>query len=289
VTEHDRMLEAVVVSDDADRLMVALETPGGDVIEPATLSGIPGASHFVGAHEILYRIDLPFPATGGSSHGGKWALLLAKRGVGPRHESIRSYVAGATDDRRPVSYAAIVNTRSEVGFRADVRQAAHFLGSEATVDAWLTQFGVPFERSARVLAHWTSPGQARSTLVLSEEEPGHYAARHVLSEVGLHRIRVCADGHTERGFVFKREATRTLYVGASSADDPENGGTVHGHGTTLDCLLCRLLAWKGVQAFLKSLGGDPEALAACCKDRMAELAADRERELRIPGTSGARG
>jgi hypothetical protein len=266
VTEHDRMIEAIVLSENADRLTVALETPGGEVIGPAALSGIPGASHFAGAHEVVYRIDLPFPAPGGASHGGKWALVLAK---------------GGSDDKRPVSYAAIVNTRSEVAFRADVRQSGHFVGAEASVDAWLTQFGVPFERNARVLAHWTSPSSALSTLTLSEKEPGHYAARHVLSEVGLHRIRVTADGQTERGFVFKREATRTLYAGTSSADDPGNE-RLRAEGTKADCLLCRLLAWPGIRALLKRLGGDPATLDACCHDRTTELAADRERELRIP-------
>lgn len=206
VTEQDRMLEAIVLSDDARSLRVSLETPRGELIEPSALQAIPGASYFAGAHEVFYRIDLPFPPGQSGSHGGRWAVVLAKRG----------------DDRRPVSYAAIVNTRSEVAFRADARQTGHFVGADARVDAWLTQFGAPFEGSARVLAQWWSPGGARSALTLREEEQGHYAARHILSEVGLHRITVSADGRTPRGFVFKREATRTLFAGTSSASDPGN-------------------------------------------------------------------
>ncbi len=206
VTEQDHMLEAIVLSDDARSLRVSLETPRGELIEPSALQAVPGASYFAGAHDVFYRIDLPFPPGQRGSHGGRWALVLAKRG----------------DDRRPVSYAAIVNTRSEVAFRADARQTKHFVGAEARVNARLTQFGAPFEGRARVLAQWWSPRGARSTLTLREEEQGHYAARHILSEVGLHRITLSADGQTPRGFVFKREATRTLFAGTSSANDPGN-------------------------------------------------------------------
>lgn len=188
-------------------------------------------------------------------------------------------IAKGTDDKRSVSYAAVVNTRSEVALRAGVRQSGHVVGAEATVDAWLTQFGAPFERTARVLAHWMTPGNAVSTLTLNEAEPGHYTVRHTLSEVGLHRIRVRVDGRTEGGFVFTREATRTLYVGASSADDPANGGATVGHSTTLDCLLCSLLASPAGRRFLSRNGLDPQTLHGCCHDRKAALAADRQREL----------
>jgi L-lysine epsilon oxidase-like protein len=272
VTEHDRMLEVIVLSDKAGRLKATLETPAGDVIEPSSLGGIPRAVYFAGLRELLYRFELPFPLGGRPRHGGKWALLLA---------------TGA-DDKRPVPYAAIVNTRSEVALRANVRQTGHVVGADARIDAWLTQFGAPFERAARVVAHCTSPSQAVSTLTLAEEEPGHYAAHHAVSEVGLHRIRLAADGRTEGGFIFKREATRTVYVGASSADDPANAGAVPGRRTTLDCLLCALLASHGVRAMLERAGCDLKALAACCRDRTAELAADREREIHNSGTRRGR-
>jgi hypothetical protein len=286
VTEHDRMLEAIVVSNEADHLVAALETPRGDLIEPSTLGGIPRAIHFAGAREILYRIDLPFPAAAGARHAGTWALLIAKGRYGPGRESITT-IAKGTDDKRPVSYAAVVNTRSEVALRAGVRQSGHVVGAEATVDAWLAQFGAPFDGTARVLAHWTTPGNAVSTLTLNEAEPGHYTVRHILSEVGLHRIRVRADGRSEGGFIFTREATRTLYVGASSADDPANGGATVGHSTTLDCLLCSLLASPAGRRFLSSNGVDPQTLHGCCHDRKAALAADRQRELHESDTHRA--
>jgi L-Lysine epsilon oxidase N-terminal/von Willebrand factor type A domain len=266
VTEQDRMLEAIVLSDAAKNLRVALETPRGELIEPSTLGAVPGASYFAGAHEVFYRIDLPFPPGNKGSHGGRWALVLAKRG----------------DDRTPVPYAAIVNTRSEVAFRVDARQTGHFVGADARVDAWLTQFGAPYEGSARVLAQWLSPSGARSTLTLRQEEQGHYAVRHILPQVGLHRIRVSADGRTPRGFVFKREATRTLFAGTSGASDPGNGGAITGSMTTLDCVVCRMLELPDVRRLLERFGIDPKALDACCHSRKAELEADRERELRIP-------
>jgi hypothetical protein len=267
LTEYDRMVEAIVLSDNAGSLKATLETPQGDVIGPSSLSGVPRASYFAGPREILYRFELPFPVGGAARHGGKWALLLSKK----------------SDDKRPISFAAIVNTRSEVGLRADVRQTGHFVGADARVDAWLTQFGVPLERSARVVAHWTNPSGAVTTVTLAEEEGGHYSARHVLSEVGLHRIHVRADGRTERGFVFKREATRTLYVGSSSADDPASGAAIPGRRSTLDCVLCALLASDGVRSLLARVGVDPKPLAACCHDRAAALAADREREMHARG------
>jgi hypothetical protein len=264
MTNHDRMLEAIVLTDRAKRLSVSVETPHGEVIQPASLAGIPRATYVEGAHAVFYRFELPFPGRVKAAQAGKWALLLSTR------------------DERPVPYAAIVNTRSEIVMRADARQTAHFAGADARVDVWLTQYGAPFERQARVLAYWSMPSGAPTALTLREEEPGHYVARQVLAEVGRHRIRITADGRTEEGFFFKRETTRTLFAGASSADDPANGLTGP-RRTALECMLCALLASQGIRAWLDRQGVDPKTLSACCQDRLAELAADRERERGMTG------
>ena len=199
MSDLDRTIEAIVLTSHVRRISVSLETPGGELIQPTSLAGVPHAAYLEGAQAICYRFDLPFVGHVESAHGGRWSIRLAAR------------------DGRPVPYAAIVNTRSEIALRADVQQAGQLAGADVRVDAWLTQFGAPFPRSARVRAEWLRPSGDRTSLTLTEERPGHYVARQVLADVGLHRIRLGVDGRTEKGFAFTRETTRTLYAGV---DDP---------------------------------------------------------------------
>jgi hypothetical protein len=242
VTEAELSFEAIVLCRMPKRLRVELQAPDGTVVTPEAALGIPGLSYR--EHEGIrsFRAVLPLLASPRRlQHAGEWALLVSQAG------SEANLSGKPASQRQPIAYAATVNARSALSFRADIVQASTLPGSSVKVEATLDAFGGPWHAES-ISAQVTGPDGLSFTVPLTEQQPGRYAASFEPVRLGLYRLRVGASGRTPSGQRFRRELVATAAVAHSALGDarfgPEPGEPVQPPGACerlLQRALCRVL------------------------------------------------
>ena len=97
LSETDISAKAIVLSPAPHAITFRLETPQGDIIDPATAGAHPTLAFEMAQQVALYRVGLPVPLAGGSAHAGRW---YARLGIEPRY--YKRYLSVA---RQPASGA----------------------------------------------------------------------------------------------------------------------------------------------------------------------------------------
>lgn len=267
LSETDISAKAILLSPAPHAIKFTLETPQGDIIDPATAGAHPTLAFELAPQVALYRIGLPAPLPGGSAHAGRWhARLTIDRAHFKRYLS--------TLDDRPDAIAAAaahglrynfnVHAYSNLRLRASVLQTSNVPGATITVRGVLTEYGVPVAGRATCRAELSRPDNTQSTLAMAEVQPGVFEASVLASIPGIHTFRVLAEGRTFRGLPFTREQTLTGAVWRGGDDTPPS---VLDEPTRNDDRLCRLLACllgnTGVVEMLKRHGIDSDEIKRC--------------------------
>ncbi len=255
----------------------ALETPNGDLMDPATATGL-GNVFEVGANMSFYRFALPVPLGAQGAHAGTWHALLQVDEEEFKRQLVHLREKDPEAFRRAVAhgvrYSVSVHTRSSLKMSVRLSQNSLEPGATLTVRTKLTEYDLPVERRADVQAEVQLPDNTRIVLPLSEAEPGIFEASTPAPIQGIYYFRVMASGATLRGTRFTREQTLTaaVFQGGNNPlptgqDDPR----------TRDEQVCRLLDCllknESIQRFLHERGIDAESLLKCvhgfCNERLA--------------------
>ncbi|QEA37737.1 VWA domain-containing protein [Pistricoccus aurantiacus] len=207
LTEAD--VEAtVILLTDLPLLRYWLETPEGEVLNPgvATTSG---ATYAVGTNMAFYRFGLPLPVGEHSARAGTWQAVLEidmKRW--------KRYLAEQGEQKVPrgVRYSLSVHAYSNLRMRARLDQESLAPGGLCGISAVLTEYDLPLERRARIVAEIERPDHGRLELPLDEVEPGIFEAVLPTSMHGLYRICLRASGKSRRGLPFTREQLLTAAI-----------------------------------------------------------------------------
>jgi hypothetical protein len=201
-------------------------------------------------------------------HASQATRLRAQQQVGVMTEQQRSFAIGqgvgagasgfagsvvgqtmlelaGTSGQRTLPYGLIVHSYSNVSLRAELHQGGYELGARISVQARLTQSGVPLLGDGVVWGELTRPDGSQVPIAFQTGAPGNYAAEFVAGSAGVHKLRVRARGRTRKGMPFAREQTLTAVVWRGGDRDAENGA---GRGNRLidalnerDERLCNLL------------------------------------------------
>jgi hypothetical protein len=257
VTEAEFRVDAIVVSDQASRLVLELEGPDGTRRTFESLAGMPG-SHIVRKPRVgMARVPMPLKFGSGTAWGpGTWHLMIshgkeipASAAVGAAHGGS---LATAARQRNPaISYAAIVNARSSIQLDAQVsagttRDACFMLEARASFA------GAPLPREASVHATITTPAGGQIGLPLAAAEQGRFVAHFDTAAPGLHTILFRAIGHSPAGHRFVRETTRTTALRSPDAccrkrrtvEDLRQARAAGSWWQRLLAVLCRLLGYR---------------------------------------------
>jgi hypothetical protein len=251
----------------------AVETPAGDLITTSTAPGLPGTSFVIGRNVSYYRLTLPVPI-GAGARAGRWHAILKAD-----EKYFQRYLSEA-EERRPelyqqvathgVRYSLNVHAYSNLRLRASLAQSSMEPGAALSLRAVLTEYGLPVAGRADVRARLTRPDGTEATIVLSEAEPGLFETTTVATMGGVYRFRVQATGRTLRRRPFSREqfVTGAVWQGGdnpfpNSKDDPEEER--RRWCAFLRCLLRRGIVSEKLEARLRELGIDTDALRRCLK------------------------
>jgi hypothetical protein len=229
VTEAEFRLDAFVVSDQAQSLVLALEGPDGQVQTFEALASAPGAQIARSQRLGMARVPTPFGIPGVGTWGpGTWHLLISHPWRQDSGEYVASHASSAVGaaSKRSISYAAVVNVRSSLQFSVNAQVLAG-LGAHFLIEATGTFLGVPLHTKPRVLASVLTPSGLNLSVPLEAAEPGRFVARFEAVQPGTYPMRIRAQGHSPAGHLFARELTLTPSLLPSAA--PEDCCPAHAY------------------------------------------------------------
>lgn len=267
LNEADITAKGILLTPAPYAIRYVLESPDGDIIDPAVAGTHPMAAFEVGSQVSLYRVGLPIPLGPNTVHAGRWHAVLR---VDPRTykrylASLDNYPAWlATAAAHGVRYSFNVHAYSNLRMKARVAQTSYEPGATITVRAVLTEYGIPVAARATCRAELVRPDGTGVTLLMPEIEPGVFETSTPATFAGIYRFRIVAEGTTLRGRLFSREQTLTGAVWKGGDNPPP---TVRDDPNARDDRFCRLLACllqnKSVLEALRKAGIDPEGLRRC--------------------------
>lgn len=266
LTETDRCVDVILLTDAPQAVRFTVETPNGEVIDPAVAQSQPGFAHVLGQHVAYYRLTLP--AAVREDHpeiDGTWTAVLEIPG---RRPGVATHVdgPGLVGQRGRLPYSVLVHAWSDIALTASTVQASHEPGAVVAVHAAVTVADRPFD-GAHLRAEVTAPNGSTFTVALAAGD-GSSTGSFVAAQAGTYAIRVRGSGLSPQGARFERERTLSASVwhGGDKPNDPSGGS---GGGAEpcacelLRCLAAHLGESKRVAERLKEWGIDWEAVHKC--------------------------
>jgi hypothetical protein len=269
LNEADITADVIVLTPAPGAFQFYLETPSGDVIDPATIGGNPAITFKVGSNVTFYHLTLPVPLASVSAHAGRWHAILKID-----ENRFKRYVAGLDNDPQlrarviahGIPYSMTARAWSDLNMRASVTQNTHEPHATMTLRAILTEYDVPVEGRAFVHAELVRPDNTQAYLTLHETEPGVFEASTIAAISGVYRFRVLASGVTFRNVPFTREQLLTASVWSGGDRPPPSGGDDHNPDRECWCqLLNCLLNTGGMRERLKREDLDVDEIEKCLK------------------------
>ena len=203
----------VILMVDVQVVDIAVETPNGDIIDPANAAGL-GIEYSVGNTSKNYKFNLPvaFPA---GNHTGEWhAILKINDDDYKRYLSrlIRQELSHQSFSTHGARYSVIVHSYSNLRMIASIHQDSLEPGANISLRALLNEYGLPIENRANVNVEVTRPDASLFIVALPEIEPGIFEQSFIANIPGTYSCRFLADGATIRGNEFTREQTLNAAV-----------------------------------------------------------------------------
>jgi hypothetical protein len=240
VSEADMGLDVHLLCPAPHLVDFRLETPGGQIIDPASAAAEPAIERVDIDGAAFYRLSLPALAgQAQDGHAGRWHAVLGIGGRGRRDPDLLAQRLKG----RSLPYSLLVHAYSNLVFRAIAHQSGFEPGAVAQVLAHLREYDVPVEGRARVWAEVTRPDGVVVTLPLAERDGGQFEATLPTAQAGVYALRIRASGVTFHGRRFQREQTLTVvtFPGGDREPDPGRGREVLDWLRDRDERLCRLL------------------------------------------------
>ena len=264
IAETEYGLDVFVLTDTPWALDFELETPSGQLLDPAAAAASTNIRYVQTNHVSYYRLSLPaVPAHSAGSHAGTWHAVLKLGSKPVAHEG--GVVAGSYS-ARSLSYDVVVHCYSNLLFKARAVQNSYTPGAAVNLYASLNEYAVPVDHRASCWSEVVRPDSSAFTVAMAETQAGTFAGQFVTTLSGLYTIRVRAIGSTFQGAAFQREQSLTAAVYAGGDNPPRTGGTKGGVDIWCQVLRCVLggeVLNRDLLDRLRHAGVDLAALAKC--------------------------
>ncbi len=283
ISETDITGDVLLLSPAPGVFKFSLITPSGEIIDPGVAAASPAIDLGGGEQVRFYRMQLPVVLGGAGDHEGVWrAVLEIDRKQLEKYFVTLKQRADSVDFKdveriikeivtHGMRYSVMSRTWSNLNMSASKSQTSFEPGAMMTLRAKLTEYSVPVEDRANVVAEMTAPDGALSVLQFYETHPGIFEAETDLMHTGVTSFRIMAKGKTLRGTPFTREQTLTGSVWHGGDRPPPSGsntgtGTGTGSGLDLCCLINCFSQTDSGQRFLKKHEIDICELQKCLKE-----------------------
>ncbi|HET7502185.1 MAG TPA: tyrosinase family protein [Kofleriaceae bacterium] len=229
VCEADLGLRAILL-EELPVLGLGLEMPDGQLITEATAGSFNATLQTNDDDTVTLAVGLPVVQGATRNHAGTWYAVID---VDPERykKQLERDRKGGQLRTRGAKYSVSAHAFSNLKMTGRLDQTSLEPGATMTVRVQLTEYRVPIEQRAAVIAEVERPDHSKLTLNLSEVEPGAYEAAMVATMAGTYHVRVIATGVSYKGVPFTREQllTGAVFAGGDTpvrtgGDDPEAAG-----------------------------------------------------------------
>ena len=283
ISETDITGDVLLMSLAPDVFEYSLITPSGEIIDPGVAAANSGIDLGGGQQVRFYRIQFPVVMGGTGDHEGVWRAVLKinRRRLEKYFDWLKQH--SESDDYKDIErriveianhgmrYSVMSRTWSNLNMSVSSSQTSFEPGAMMTLRVRLTEYSVPVENRANVVAEVTAPDGVLSVLQFHETHPGTFEAETDLMHHGVTSFRIMAKGKTLLGTPFTREQTLTGSVWNGGDQPPPSGtgtgtGTGKGSGLDLCCLIDCFSQTESAQRFFKKHEVDIRELQKCLKE-----------------------
>lgn len=269
LSETDISVRAILLTD-FPIVTMALLTPDGTVIDEAGAAAA-GVTFQHDGDTLTASFVAPLTLLGQSDASGQWQLLLEVDDR--RYRRLLNLLrdkdpqAAAALAGKGARYCASVHTFSNLRMTAGVSQDGYEPGATMTCRAELTEYSVPVEGRAKVVAQYLEPDGTPGSLTLTETAGGRFEGSLRANVPGIYRFTITGSGLTFRGSPFTREhiVTAAVFRHGDRPDDPipPDRSAPSELCELMTCLVSDEIATPRFAERLKGWGLDLDALRKC--------------------------
>ncbi|MEO8223001.1 MAG: VWA domain-containing protein, partial [Specibacter sp.] len=273
LSETDISCRAILLTD-YPVVELSVEAPDGTVIDAAS-GAAAGVTFERDGDTQTASFVAPLTLIGQADATGEWNVILE---VDEKRYKRLLSILRDKDPRaadalagRGARFCASVHTFSNLRMVAEISQDGYEPGSNLTLRARLTEYGVPVDGRAHVSALLEYPDGTPTTLPLNEVGPGLFECTLPATMPGLYRFTITAAGVTFRGAPFTREQllTAAVFRKIDPPTDPGKGSTGD-LCTLISCFLDENVTKPEFRKRLKEWGIDTDSFQKCidrhCRD-----------------------
>jgi hypothetical protein len=194
----------------------------------------------------------------------------------------------AARSRGAIRYSFSAHSLSNLKMTARLTQHSLEPGAHLGIRAVLTEYGIPVDHRASVIAEVERPDGTLATLAMAEGEAGVFDADIVAALSGVYRFRVLAHGATLRGEPFTREQLLTgVAIPDGDALPPTTKPGSDSCGHLCELFKC-LIGNEALAPLLHRLNVNPAGIYRCLEGwcQRCEAGPTPEELARREGTGG---
>lgn len=229
----------VILLNEFPIITLGVEAPDGQLITQSNAASFNATFQTNNDDTVTCSFGLPVVRAATRNHAGTWYAVIEVDDALYKRYLAQDEAHRSSLRTKGTKYSVSIHSFSNLKMEARLDQTGLEPGATMTVRARLTEYSVPVEQRVGVIAAVERPDGSKTTLSLSEIEPGIYQAAIVAAMSGAYHFNVIATGVTYKGVPFTREQ---ILNGAVFAGGNTPVGTVGTDGS-----------------------GTPGAAAACCK------------------------
>jgi len=230
----------VILLNEFPIIRLGIEMPDGQLITQANAGAYNMMFDSNSKDTVTCSFPLPVLNSGTSNHSGIWYAVLEvdeneyRKYLNRKLESASPSAMSAT---KGAKYSVSIHSFSNLKMEAKLAQTGMEPGDRMIVRAKLSEYNIPLRHRAAVRGEVEWPDHSKSTLLLTEGDPGIYEAEMTASMAGIYHFLVVASGINYKGKPFTREQifTGAVFLGANipgSAGQPGRGEETGANG---DC------------------------------------------------------
>ena len=269
LTEGDTLVDVILLSPWRQVINFAVETPGGDIVDPSVVPLLVDSSFVAGSSLDAFRLSLPAIWPTHSAHCGRWHVLLSlgRKPADLFRDNTIAAAGAVALAAHGVPYSVSVHAQSSLTMEINVMP--HRLAPPTLIDhhVALRQLGIPLNSQGEAVLEASDPNGIKTVIPMAPTAtPGEFVVQTPAPIAGVYTFRYLGRGVSFSGLRFMREQLRTvgIWVGGDAAPPKGEPGCCACRG---ECccteLLKALLQDRGMQQVLSRLEIDSKRIAGC--------------------------
>lgn len=228
----------VVLLNEYPVVALSVEAPDGQVIVPGNAGSFNAKFETNQNDTVTCAFSLPVLKAATKNHGGTWHAIIEIDEEAYKRQLIARENKQGSLQTKGTKYSVSVHSFSNLKMEARLDQTGLEPGATMNLRARLIEYSVPVVQRATVIAEVERPDHSKTTIPLTETEPGIYEAALVASMSGISHFRVIATGTDYKGVPFTREQllTGAVFQGGNAPVRPTYPGS---GGSAIDDECCK--------------------------------------------------